>query len=136
MEGSTQPNPELSAEQALVDREIRQAELAGQPISATTARIIASWWHGGQSRLLYSFQSTGAIDYCLGDEISQDYRNPQLEPVQRRKLEHLLAYILTQDLDENGERGPVEGWHEMTKDWGDRSPQQDQLFSEAGDGTD
>ena len=37
----------------------------------TTARVIASYWHGGQASALYAFTSTGTMVPGLGDEISK-----------------------------------------------------------------
>jgi hypothetical protein len=38
-----------------------------------------------------------------------------------------MDFIVRQPLDEEGERGPVDGWYEQTKDWGDRCPDQPPL---------
>ena len=54
----------MSEETAMV-----MAAVADEDIDAGIARVIASWWHGGQWSALYSFASSGHIGTDLIDEI-------------------------------------------------------------------
>ena len=83
-------------------------------IDATTARIIASQYHGGQASSLYSFASTGRIDPGgLGNELDQNVFEFHEDPEALDELTALLKYFV-----ESGEREVVEGWHAATK-WGE-----------------
>jgi hypothetical protein len=71
------------------------------------ARIVASWWHGGQTTALYSFASTGTITEDLDWEIGKcDTGN--LAASDLFTLAALARYVETR-----GERGPREGWSEL-----------------------
>lgn len=125
------PSPEQpSPEHQLVDQEIRQADLSDRLINETAARIIASWWHGGQSTDLYAFQSSGAITESTKWEVIHELADPNIDPADALPLGHLVLYLAeAPGLDENGERPPVENWHEQTSDW---HPPQAALFYESG----
>ncbi len=73
------------------------------------ARRIAMEWHGGQSSLLYSFGSCGAIVDLerLSREIEYNARNIAVDSpdTERNELLALDAYVRS-----IGERGPVSGW--------------------------
>lgn len=82
-------------------------------IDATTARIIASRYHGGQASALYSFQSTGRIDPCgLGPELDRNVFEFYEDPEAMDEINALLKYFV-----ETGAREVVDGWHDATK-WG------------------
>ena len=55
----------------------------GTIISDACARVIASHWHSGQTSLLYSFSSTGAIGDLQGviDELCNPLPADQVIPV-------------------------------------------------------
>jgi hypothetical protein len=40
---------------------IKEVMDSGKPLDSDAARIIAGWWHGGQSSGLYSFSSSGHV---------------------------------------------------------------------------
>lgn len=111
-----------SPDEQLVRREIGDAALEQREISPTVARVIASWFHGGQASAFYSFVSTGAIDReRLTDEYVMTYQETEELSFDRLALDVLGTYWLHADgVDENGNRGPVAGWHEATK-WGEQS---------------
>lgn len=120
---SERSNPEQSRDDALLERELRQAELEDRIIPAHIARLIASRWHDGQASALYAFQSTGSISYEIADDLIYDYNNPSLSAADRRELDHLIKFINAQEVDEDGERGPQENWHLLTRwDFGDQEP--------------
>jgi hypothetical protein len=65
-------------------------------ISGTTARRIASEWHGGQSSALYAFASTGTILNTLKGEIidcTQDASDDETDDL----------YALWEYVDQQGE---------------------------------
>lgn len=106
---------EPTFEQRYLDRDMTDAELQDHPIGAIAARIVAGRWHSGQDSSLYSFASTGAINEELVEDINCELNNPELEPDDRRELQHLVDFVLRQQVDANGERGPQKNWHERTK---------------------
>lgn len=72
------------------------------------ARIVASWWHGGQSTALYSFVSTGAISDDLLWEIGKcDTGGLTAEDL--FTLAALARYVETNLTA----RPPVDGWSDM-----------------------
>lgn len=82
-------------------------------ITDTTARVIASQHHGGQSSALYSFSSTGRIDIDgMSAELMQSAREYEEDTEVTTHLEALASYVL-----HHGEREAVEGWHQTTS-WG------------------
>lgn len=82
-------------------------------IDHTTARIIASRYHGGQASALYSFQSTGRIDLdALQGEMLRNVTEFIADAEAQEELEALALYFGAE-----GEREAVPYWHESTA-WG------------------
>ncbi len=81
---------------------------AGEEIADGTARVIASWWHGGQSSAAYSFVSTGAVDDAtdLWREMFDGYH--AMSPRDRLAGDMLGTYLMRA-----GRRGPVAGWSDL-----------------------
>lgn len=72
------------------------------------ARRIASEWHGGQWSTLYSFTSTGAIDFQpLKDEILFELRDTE----DQDELKALMRYVR-----DKGPRERQEGWYTLWDD--------------------
>lgn len=98
---------ELSRDEAAVLLEVTTAQQEQREISDACARVIASWFSGGQSTAGYAFASTGAV---LGDG-HQVYRSLVGDSYQghpawlRTTLDMLGTYLVRA-----GERGPVAGW--------------------------
>jgi hypothetical protein len=109
--GEQYPSPELSPDDAYLERVMEEAEANDTVITPTAARMIASQFHGGQASALYSLASCGAIDLeRLHTEYFLMYGDPQTPEADKRKLDHLGIYFL-----EHGDRGPVSGWAQL---WG------------------
>lgn len=102
---------ELSGDESAVWDQVRAAQSEGREISDACARVIASWWHGGQASAGYSFTSTGAITTDdpsdLWRELGGTDRDGQPEWM-RDALDCLGTYLVRRFND--GERGPVAGW--------------------------
>jgi hypothetical protein len=81
---------------------------SGAAISDTTARRIASEWHGGQSSPLYALTSCGAIDVAAVDREICDCRIYSMADC--GDLQSLRNYVHT-----IGNRGPVAGWPDRTQ---------------------
>lgn len=130
-----EPREKQSPEQRLVADEIRRSLEQIRDINDTAARILASWYHGGQTSPLYSFQSSGAIDADgLIVEMLQIIHDDELDPSVRVHMDALGSYFVhAPDRDERGNRGAVAGWHESTKDWGDRPAADDGEVQDGGD---
>jgi hypothetical protein len=81
------------------------AKSGREEISDACARVIASWWHGGQKSLGYSFVSTGAITDAsdLWRELFPDYSS--LSDADKIAADMLGTYFTNA-----GTRGPIEGW--------------------------
>jgi hypothetical protein len=86
----------------------------GEVISDACARVIASWWHGGQASALYSLSSCGAVSdrtaWEVQNEINQ-LRTGKTEPENETDevaLTHLLAYV-----ERHAGRKPVESWSRL-----------------------
>lgn len=88
-------------------------------IDDTTARRIASEWHGGGGTALYALSSTGAIDTARADH---DVKTEIVDSIHDRightleedttdlnELRRLLDYV-----NATGARGPVDGWATLT----------------------
>lgn len=106
-----------SSDDELIQRQIAEYRERGSTgvINDTTARVIASRWHMGQSSALYSFASTGAINLdALQAEMLANFTDPNATDDDREELDVLGLYLL-----ETGDREPVEGWHKATQ-WGAR----------------
>ena len=84
-------------------------------IDLSRLRELAASWHGGMMTPLYALASSGAIVDGIEHEIEDciiiaegyagtdpDYADDVLP------LRHLLAYVQA-----NGNRGPIEGWHNI-----------------------
>lgn len=106
----------LTQDDLRIDEVVREWEAEGkaEPIDDTTARMIASQWHGGQASEFYSFASTGRIDKDgLTAEMDQNIR--EVDPnddIAAGALEALIDYFT-----KHGDRDVQEGWHGYTK-WG------------------
>jgi hypothetical protein len=70
------------------------------------ARIVAGWWHGGQSSALYSLASCGAIRSDCEAEILSDLG--VVTDADSQYLAELSSYVA-----DHGERGPQEGWSDL-----------------------
>lgn len=84
-------------------RDALDALETGQTVDQSTARLIASQWHGGQASALYAFSSSGYVDRSsivaelarcavfadIGDDVETD----------RRALDALRAFVLASDDD-------------------------------------
>lgn len=114
------PNPEYgpSTDDLYIQRAIADAREFEQVVAHPVARCIASRWHQGQTSGLYSFASTGRIDLATqASEVAFSYHHA--DDQERVELDVLGEYLL-KHADERGQRGPVEGWHELAKwDHGD-----------------
>lgn len=80
----------------------------GDVIDDATARVIASWWHGGQWSPLYSLSSCGAIDDRTVGEIKSDLASRIMDRSESLPLRALLAYV-----EKHGTRGRVAGWSDL-----------------------
>jgi len=78
-------------------------------LSARQARIIASWWHSGQTSGLCALATSGVIVEGVDHEIETEMRLCET-PDQKAQLEALLGFVT-----EFGERGRVPGWAQL--DW-------------------
>jgi hypothetical protein len=77
-----------------------------EEIPDAVARVIASWWHGGQASLGYSFVSTGAVPDDTSElwrELFKEYRFMSLPD--RRAADYMGTYLIR-----HAGRGPVAGW--------------------------
>jgi hypothetical protein len=111
----SEPLYEPTPEQRFLDREQMDAELRDRAIGAVAARIIAGRWHSGQTSPLYAFASSGAIEDGLVEDIHGELMNPELEPANRRELEHQLGFVTVQRVNAEGERPAQKNWHLKTK---------------------
>ena len=85
--GEQYPSPELSPEDAYLERVLDEAEQTDKTIPHTAARMIASQFHGGQASALYSLASCGAIDLeRLHTEYFIIYADPETPEADKRKL--------------------------------------------------
>jgi len=74
--------------------------------------MIAGQLHGGAVTSMYSLASCGAIDQVgLSREIAVDATNPRTPDELIPWYEHVWRYA-----EVHGERGPVEGWSQLTRD--------------------
>jgi hypothetical protein len=74
--------------------------------------MIASQFHSGQASALYSLASCGAIDLeRLHAEYFVIHSTPEMPGADKRKLDHLGIYFL-----EHGDRGPVAGWAQLSRE--------------------
>lgn len=107
----------LSAEQLYVETQIEAAQRERRRLPDDVARIVAGWYHDGQGSAFYSFASSGAIDADrLASELVATLNAPHATDEQRRHIEELAFYWAgAPDIDREGNRGPVPGWHEATK---------------------
>lgn len=101
------PTPdELAIRQGII-----AAEDEGREIDDATARRMAAQFHGGQDSALYSLASSGEIDKPRVErEIAQELEC-QTDPEVREWLNWLGAYCIRRE-----HKGPVDGWHETTRD--------------------
>lgn len=84
----------MENEDRIAEREARRWLLGGNIISTQSAKMIASWWHGGQSSRAYSIASTGIVpkDADRLDFISdEDYTG--LYGLDRTCIDALMAWI-------------------------------------------
>lgn len=98
---------ELSRDQAAVLVEVTAAQSEGREISDACARVIASWFSGGDGTDGYAFVSTGAIPgdgYRVYRSLVGD--SYQGHPAWLRVALDMLGTYLVRA----GERGPVFGW--------------------------
>lgn len=106
-----------------IDHELHEAEADDRNINDVAAKLIAGFLHMGQWSAFYSLASSGAVDYDgLSREIVSEYDKPTTPSWMRVWYNHLGTYAV-----EHSGRGPVEGWHELTRD--DRI---ERLLGEAG----
>jgi hypothetical protein len=102
---------ELSGDESAVWDEVRAAQNEGREVSDACARVIASWWHGGQASAGYSFVSTGAITTDdpseLWRELGGRERDGQPEWM-KDALDCLGTYLVRRVND--GRTGAVAGW--------------------------
>ncbi len=55
-----------------VDRQVEAIIAARIPLGEVEARVVAGWWHGGQSSALYAFASSGHADkWAMAREMSR-----------------------------------------------------------------
>lgn len=83
-----------------------------KPLDDRTARIIAGWWHNGQSSALYSFASCGNVTTAAINEALKNidqciHRGAVRELPALRKL---LAYLRSH----RTQKGAQEGWDKRT----------------------
>lgn len=81
-------------EDRIAEREARRWLLAGNVISTQSAKMIASWWHGGQWTRAYSIASTGQVplDADRSDFISdEDYTG--LYGLDKTCIDALMAWV-------------------------------------------
>lgn len=102
---------ELSRDEAAVLVEVQAAQDEGREISDACARVIASWFSGGESAAGYAFVSTGTVprdpDVVVWRELVGD--TYATHPAWLRlALDALGTYLVRA-----GERGPVEGWSKL-----------------------
>lgn len=90
-----------------VFRNLAKALRTRDAVDDATARVVASWWHGGQSSGLYAFMSTGAITDAARVEVTNDLNRAE-SPEDVYALRKLLEYMV-----KDGDRGPVAGWSEV-----------------------
>ena len=114
----TELPPRLPDEE-LVRREIGDAALEQREINESAARVIAAWFHTSRDGAFSVFESTGAIDRLhIENEYVTAYNAADRSSFDQLCLDVFGTYLLhAPGIDENGDRGPVEGWDEQTQ-WG------------------
>jgi hypothetical protein len=92
-----------------VAREVRQVQEAGTgEIGDACARVIASWWAGGEASPGYAFVSTGAITTDDPADVWRDLCAIGYEGTrgwERAAVDCLGTYLIKRD-----RRDPVPGW--------------------------
>ena len=59
-----------------VDREVERHIADGLPLGEGEARVVAGWWHGGQSSALYAFASSARADkWAMERELAEGARS-------------------------------------------------------------
>lgn len=84
----------IENEDRIAEREARRWALTGELISTQSAKMIASWFHGGQWSRAYSIASTGIvpIDADRSDFVS-DQEYERLGRVEKSQTDALMAWI-------------------------------------------
>lgn len=106
-----------------------------KPIDHTSARMIASWWHGGMNSGLYSFSSCGFVSHAALSEVEHEVKTisvaqqdqiPALEALARyfrirlRKCRSADVYVLgllnaPECKPHPGRRDEVSNWDAITR---------------------
>lgn len=98
-------------ERAVVTEVIRVRAEGTDEISDGCARVIASWFHGGQASAGYAFTSTGAITTEDPSDLWRELGGREYadqRPWMRAVLDCLGTYLLNR-----ADRGPVAGWSNL-----------------------
>ena len=97
----------------------------GASLSDMAARIIAGWWHAGQTSPFYAFVSTGAITTGFDTELRDAlllaaadlarHAPTSTTPAARAARLHYHALDALRAYYDTRPRGPVPHWHDRTR---------------------